>query len=160
MTRPTRVHSPGLMVTIVKRTVISGMMMLVFSSSLAYALVRRHVAWDGMVTGKGGSKIRGVIAMEGGKAVGTTSAVVKYAGDVGGVTRAWHVHVGSCAKGGAVLGAATAYAPLRVNAKGAAEGVAILRLALPDSGEYYVNIHESASNMGKIIACGDLLLAE
>jgi hypothetical protein len=35
-----------------------------------------------------------------------------------------------------------------------------LRLALPDSGNYYVNIHESAAAMSKIVACGDLLLEE
>lgn len=143
-----------------KRSMIVGTMLLGLSSSLAYGLVRRHVAWDGMVMGKNGSKIRGVIAMEAGKTVGTTSAVVKYAGDIAGAVRPWHVHVGSCAKGGAVLGAATAYTPLIVNTKGAAEGNSVLRLALPDSGEYYVNIHESAANMGKIVACGDLLLAE
>ena len=113
-----------------------------------------------MVMGKSGSKIRGVIAMEAGKTAGTTSAVVKYAGDIAGATRPWHVHIGSCAKAGAVLGAPSAYTPLRVNAKGAAEGKAILRMALPDSGDFYVNIHESATNMGKIVACGELLLEE
>jgi hypothetical protein len=35
-----------------------------------------------------------------------------------------------------------------------------LRLALPDSGSFYVNVHESASAMAKIVACGDLLLEE
>ena len=44
--------------------------------------------------------------------------------------------------------------------KGAAEGEATLRLALPDSGSFYVNVHESASAMAKIVACGDLLLEE
>ncbi|WP_373069811.1 hypothetical protein [Gemmatimonas sp.] len=68
--------------------------------------------------------------------------------------------MGSCAKGGAVLGAASAYTPLRVDAKGMAEGKATLRVALPDSGSFYVNIHASATNMKKIVACGDLLLEE
>lgn len=143
-----------------KRTVVVGMMLLMLSTSMAYGEVRRHVAWDGMVMGKSGSKIRGVIAMEAGTTVGTTSAVVKFAGDIAGAARPWHVHIGSCAKGGAVLGDAKAYRPLRVNAQGEADGKAVLRLALPDSGEYSVNIHESATNMSKIVACGDLLLED
>lgn len=156
----TRAHAPQPLEAMVKRIVIAGLTMLVLSSSLAYGLARRHVAWDGMVMGKSGSKIRGVIAMEARKTAGTTSAVVKYTGDIAGATRPWHVHIGSCAKAGAVFGAATAYTPLRVNAKGAAEGQATLRMVLPDSGDFYVNIHESATNMGKIVACGDLLLEE
>ena len=143
-----------------RTTIASVTLVLTLSSSLAYGLARRHDAWDGIVMGKGGSKIRGVISMIGGKTAGTTDAEVKYTGDVAGVTRPWHVHIGSCAKGGAVFGSATAYKLLRVNAKGAAEGKATLRVALPDSGSYYVNVHESATNMSKIVACGDLLLEE
>ena len=121
---------------------------------------RPHVAWDGMVLGVGGSKIRGEVEMVAGKTPGTTAVEVSVARDAAGAVRPWHVHVGSCAKGGPVLGAAAAYPALRVNGKGAAEGEATLRLALPDSGSYYVNIHESASAMAKIVACGDLLLEE
>ena len=42
------------------------------------------------------------------------------------------------------------------DAKGAAESKATLALPLPDTGSYYVNIHESSTSMGKIVACGDL----
>lgn len=144
-----------------KKTTIAGVMLLLtLTSSLAYGLARRHGSWDGMVMGKSGSKIRGAISMTGGKGAGATDVAVKYTGDIAGVTRPWHVHIGSCAKGGAVLGGAAAYAPLRVSATGAAEGKATLRLALPDSGSFYVNIHESATNMSKIVACGDLLQEE
>jgi hypothetical protein len=133
---------------------------LVAGSSLASSAERRHVAWDGMVLGVGGSKIRGEVEMVAGKTPGTTAIEVTYARDAAGAVRPWHVHVGSCAKGGPVLGAASAYPVLRVDRKGAAEGKATLRLALPDSGNYYVNIHESAAAMSKIVACGDLLLEE
>jgi hypothetical protein len=113
-----------------------------------------------MVQGRGASKIRGLIEMVGGKVTGTTAVEVQYTGDAPGAARAWHVHVGSCAKGGAILGGANAYQSLTVDAKGAAKGKATLRVPLPESGSYYVNIHESSTSMGKIIACGDLLLAE
>lgn len=130
---------------------------------LAVALTvaaRRHVAWDGMVLGVGGSKIRGEVEMVAGKTPGTTAVDVSLARDATGAVRPWHVHVGSCAKGGPVFGTASAYPVLRVDGKGAAEAKATVRLALPDSGSFYVNIHESASAMSKIVACGDLLLEE
>ena len=132
---------------------------MVLAVALTYA-VRPHVAWDGMVLGVGGSKIRGEVEMVAGKTPGTTAVEVSVARDAAGAVRPWHVHVGSCAKGGPVLGAAAAYPALRVNGKGAAEGEATLRLALPDSGSYYVSVHESAATMSKIVACGDLLLEE
>ena len=132
---------------------------MVLAVALTFA-ARPHVAWDGMVLGVGGSKIRGEVEMVAGKTPGTTAVEVSVARDAAGAVRPWHVHVGSCAKGGPVLGAAAAYPALRVNGKGAAEGEATLRLALPDSGSYYVNVHESAATMSKIVACGDLLLEE
>lgn len=130
------------------------------ATSAAVGLLHRHVAWDGLLLGKNGSKIRGVVGMVAGKSAGTTAVDVKYARDVAGATRPWHVQVGSCEKPGPVFGPASAYPLLRVDAKGAVEAKAILRLALPDSGEFYVNIHESSSSMGKIVACSDLLLEE
>jgi Cu-Zn family superoxide dismutase len=145
---------------IAKRTASAVALLLAVTASLASGAVRRHVAWDGMVLGVGGSKIRGDVEMVAGKVSGTTAIEVTYARDAAGAVRPWHVHVGSCAKGGPVLGSASAYPVLKVDAKGAAEGKATLRLALPESGSYYVNIHESAAAMSKVVACGDLLLEE
>ncbi len=142
-----------------KRTATAALL-LITSSSLVYAATVRHVAWDGMVLGKGGSKIRGLTEMVGGKVKGTTAVSVSYKGDVPGATRPWHVHIGTCKKTGAILGGARAYTPLTVQPSGAAEGKSTLRLALPDSGEYYVSIHESLATMGTVIACGDLLLED
>ncbi|QJR34630.1 hypothetical protein [Gemmatimonas groenlandica] len=134
---------------------------VVLSLGVALTLAAgRHVAWDGMVMGVGGSKLRGEVEMVAGKTPGTTAVEVSFARDAAGAIRPWHVHVGSCAKGGPVLGAASAYPVLRVDGKGAAGGKATLRLALPDSGSFYVNVHESSSAMAKIVACGDLLLEE
>ena len=143
-----------------RRTVFAATVLLIASSPLAYATTMRHVAWDGMVLGKEGSELRGLAEMVGGKTKGTTAVSVSYKGDTPGARRPWHVHIGSCKKGGAVLGGATSYAPLTASATGTAESKATLRLALPDSGEFYVNIHESPTTMGKVIACGDLLLED
>ena len=135
------------------------LVLLALSSSLATGLVR-HLAYDGMVMGVGGSKIRGEIAMERGGKPKTTLATVEYKGDVAGAVRPWHVHVGSCAKGGPVFGSPAAYTPLTVSATGTAKGKATLAITIPETGDYYVNVHESATAMGKIVACGDLLTHE
>lgn len=132
---------------------------LVLVSSSASAMML-HDAWEGMVMGKDGSKIRGEIEMEKGKAPKTTVASVDYKNDVAGAVRPWHVHVGSCAKPGPVLGDAKAYTPLTVTAAGTAKSTATLAIVMPEDGSYYVNIHESAANMSKIVACGDLLMHE
>jgi hypothetical protein len=141
------------------RRIPAALLLLSVTSSLAFALVR-HDAWEGMVMGKDGSKIRGDIEMEKGAKPKTTSVSVDYKGDVAGASRPWHVHVGSCAKGGAVLGDAAAYGVLKVSATGTAKAKITLAMAMPEDGSYYVNIHESAANMGKIVACGDLLMHE
>lgn len=143
-----------------RSTILAGALLLTLTSSLAAATISRHIAWDAVVAGKGGSKIRGPAEMVAGKTDGTTSVELQYTGDTPGATRPWHVHVGSCAKGGAILGAAKAYTALEVDAKGAVKGKATLSVALPESGNFYVNIHESPTNMGKIVACGDLMLAD
>lgn len=143
-----------------RRSIAGALMLLVLTSTLAYAAVLRHVAWDGMVQGRDGSKIRGLIEMAGGKVSGTTAVSVNYKGDTPGAVRPWHVHVGSCRQGGPVLGKAQAYPVLTVKPDGSAEAKGTLQLALPDSGNFYVNIHESATKMGTIVACGDLLLED
>ncbi len=140
--------------------ILAGALLLTFTSSLAAATISRHIAWDAVVAGKDGSKIRGPAEMVAGKTEGTTSVEVQYTGDTPGATRSWHVHIGSCAKGGAILGSAKSYPTLTVDAKGAVKGKATLSVALPEAGNYYVNIHESPTNLGKIVACGDLMLAD
>lgn len=140
-----------------KRKLIGGTAaLLALSSSLAYGLVLRHGDWTGMVMGKDGSAIHGDAAMMAGKDAGTTEVTIKLTGDTPSTTRPWHVHVGSCATGGGVFGGGRSYTPLAGDAKGASEGKATLAVAVPDTGSYYVNIHESSANMGKIVACGDL----
>lgn len=129
-------------------------------ASTAFAVTTPHVAWEGLLLGKDGSKIRGPVTMEAGMADGTTQITVNYKDDVAGAVRPWHVHVGSCEKSGPVFADRSAYTPLSVKSDGTAASKSTQKIALPESGEYYVNIHESASNMGKIVACGNLLLED
>lgn len=112
-----------------------------------------------MIVGKNGSKIRGEIAMEGGKAPRTAVVSVALKNDSASAVRPWHIHRGSCDKPGAVFGATTAYTALRIKATGEAEGMARLRVAVPDTGSYYADVHQSA-RVRTVIACGDLLMEE
>lgn len=143
----------------------SGVVLVAIALSAATLAARplpvamRHLAWDGMVVGKNGSKIRGDVAMEGGKTPRTAIVSIGLKSDTPAAARPWHIHRGSCDKPGVIFGAATAYKPLRIKTSGEAEGMATLRVAVPDRGEYYADIHESAK-VHTIIACGDLLMEE
>lgn len=68
----------------------------------------------------------------------------------------WHVHQGQCGTNGPIVGSATAYRSLEVDKDGKASATADLDLPMPRTGQYYVNVHASANNMGTIIACGNL----
>jgi hypothetical protein len=113
-------------------------------------------SWKGKVTGRGDSKITGDAAITP-SADGTGAEVnVMIMGDTPGATRPWHIHIGSCAAPGGVLGGGRSYTPITIDGSGHGMSKATLPVAVPDSGSYYVNIHESAGNMGSIVACGDL----
>ncbi len=133
--------------------------LLALSSSAALALVL-HEKWSGMVMGKDGSAIHGSATMKAGKEANTTDVMLKLSGDAAAGARPWHVHMGSCAKAGGVFGGGKSYTAVAINAKGAGKSKATLPVALPDTGMYYVNIHESATMMAKIVACGDLKKAK
>jgi hypothetical protein len=66
------------------------------------------------------------------------------------------VHQGRCGDNGPVVGSAGAYKALSVGSNGQASENASLSMELPMSGNYYVNVHASASNMSTIISCGNL----
>lgn len=68
----------------------------------------------------------------------------------------WHIHRGRCGDNGPIVGDASAYKPLAVDDKGNASASARLNIAMPESGDYYVNVHALATNMGTIISCANL----
>lgn len=128
---------------------------LAATSSIALAVTaQKH--WMGAITGKDGSAVTGMGMMMGGKEASSTEVTVEIKGDAAGIVRPWHVHVGSCAKGGGVFGGGRSYTPISVDEKGGGSSKAVLAVALPDTGSFHVNVHESSANMSKIVACGDL----
>jgi hypothetical protein len=85
-----------------------------------------------------------------------THAHVSIANASPGGRHPWHVHRGQCGADQGILGPAEAYSILKVGGDGEAEGDADLPLPLPRAGQYFVNVHASPSNMGTIVACGNL----
>jgi len=103
----------------------------------------------------GAIQVNGTAWMASRGGVGTVAHVTISNAAPGG-KHPWHVHLGQCGNDQGILGQATAYEPLEVNGDGRAESEARLDLALPTSGQYFVNVHASADNLGTILACGNL----
>jgi hypothetical protein len=135
---------------------VAAALVLAVGSSVALALSPLAMTWSGQLKGNGDSKIRGVIALTPSPDGKTAMATVEFEGDTPGVVRPWHVHIGSCSAPGGVFGGGINYKPITVTDKGAGISSAALTVPAPDSGSYYVNIHESGANMRTIVACGDL----
>ena len=85
-----------------------------------------------------------------------TEAHVDIANAAPGGQHPWHVHRGRCGNDLGIVGDPKAYPILDVGSDGKAAGIARLDLPAPKSGDYFVNVHASANNMGTIIACGNL----
>ena len=140
-----------------KRTsLIAAAALLVVSSSVAFGLALRHSSWSAAVKGTDGMKLHGSATVKASADGKSTMVDFKILGDTPGSVRPWHIHIGSCAKSGGVWGGGASYAPITIDAKGKGEGKATIAMVVPDTGSYYVNVHESAANMGHAVACGDL----
>jgi hypothetical protein len=85
-----------------------------------------------------------------------SQAHVEITNAVPGGDHPWHVHQGQCGSNGPIVGSADAYRSLEVDKDGKASATADLALPMPRTGQYHVNVHASANNLGTIIACGNL----
>lgn len=128
------------------------------SALTAFAAERVHPSteWRAAMAGKDGRKVSGTATATPTADGAGTDVVVTIDGDTPGATRPWHVHAGSCAKAGPVLGGARAYPPMTIDRSGHGTASATIAMALSDTGSYYVNLHDAAAAMGVIVACGDL----
>lgn len=92
---------------------------------------------------------------------GNTSftANISLRNDLTGTARPWHVHAGTCATGGDIVGDDAAYPRLSIGTDGAASATVTIRdRALDPAAQYHVNVHESNAQFTTLIACGDLIL--
>jgi hypothetical protein len=89
-------------------------------------------------------------------AFGATAVSISMIGGEANATHPWHVHHGTCATGGGIVGDAAAYPPLRTSAAGAATATAQIGVQLVPGNDYHVNVHRSPQALNQIIGCGDL----
>jgi len=112
--------------------------------------------WNGNVTGRGNftgvsGTVRAVVDGD------NTTTTIRLSGLPAGGHHPWHLHEGTCETGGPIFGDPNAYTPLHVGDDGRAEGTArLVNLKLNESRKYHANVHASASNLGTIIACGNV----
>jgi hypothetical protein len=85
-----------------------------------------------------------------------THAHVEITNAAPGGVHPWHVHSGQCGNDMGVVGPADAYKPLKVGGDGEAKADAEVPIPMPTAGQYFINVHASAQNMGTIVACGNL----
>lgn len=108
------------------------------------------------LAGRDGRKVTGAATARPSADGKGTEVTVMLDGDTPGATRPWHVHSGSCKQSGGVVGGGRAYTAIAIDAKGQGKGTATIPVLLADTATYYVNIHDAASAMGIVVACGDL----
>jgi len=85
-----------------------------------------------------------------------TQAHVSIENATPGARHPWHVHIGQCGNDQGIFGPADKYPVLKVGGDGRADADAFLPVLVPHQGQYFVNVHASAANMGMIVACGNL----
>jgi hypothetical protein len=111
--------------------------------------------WQGDIRPESGTSVSGTAMLMAG-AGGQTAATITLTGAPASGTHPWHVHSGTCAEKGPIVGPPAAYTPIAVDANGAAKLEATLPFATPTSGSYSVNVHMSPTQMGMIVGCADL----
>jgi Cu-Zn family superoxide dismutase len=111
--------------------------------------------WDGTLAPRNGATVGGSFTVH--VTDEMSHARVNLTGGTAGATHPWHIHDGTCATGGPIVGMASAYPPLRPGQDGRAAAEAHLsNVELNEAKQYHVNVHASPTEMGTIIGCGDL----
>jgi hypothetical protein len=87
---------------------------------------------------------------------GSSKAVIHVSNATAGGVHPWSVRVGLCGADNPVFGDLSAYPNLKIDKDGAAQGGALLSVPFPTSGSYSLEVRASPTNMGTVIACGNL----
>ena len=85
-----------------------------------------------------------------------TRVEVSLNGATPGAALPWHLHRGTCGSDQGIVGEAGDYKQLTVGINGRANGTATLNMRMPSSGEFMINVHASPTDLGTIVACGNL----
>jgi len=121
--------------------------------------------WKADLVPEKGSTVSGNATVEAHGADSTALTISIKGGEIN-KSYAWHVHQGSCAAGGPVIGLESSYPELQTSASGTAEASVTLGMAPPASGVNSVHVHPmvptfKSGDTGKkftegSVACGDL----
>jgi superoxide dismutase, Cu-Zn family len=130
------------------------LLMAVGVSAACATMLYDPTEWTANVQPRAGTDVRANFSAS--SVTGVTSAAINMIGGTAGATHPWHIHDGTCATGGPIVGDAAAYPPLRPNSAGAATAQARVRIQLVAGRNYHVNIHRSPQALNEIIGCGDL----
>ena len=110
--------------------------------------------WSGTLASMSGSSVTGTAS--GTTANDASHITVNISGGTPGATYPWHVHEGKCTDSGPpIAGDAAAYPALVAGSDGRATATAHLKIKLNEAKNYIVNVHQSPTNLGTIVACGD-----
>jgi hypothetical protein len=110
--------------------------------------------WAATLTPRNSSNVRGTAGVQ--SAVVAAGVKISISGATPGASHPWHVHTGTCANSGGIVGSANSYPVLTVDTDGKASATATIGTSLSEGTAYSVNVHRSAADMGTIIACGEL----
>jgi hypothetical protein len=110
--------------------------------------------WSTDLRAQNASGISGEVKLQ--SAVAGSGVTVSVSGAPAGAQLPWHIHRGTCASGGPILGEASAYPLLAVGEDGRARLATTIGSPLNERERYHVNVHRSMTEMNVIVACGDL----
>src|SRR5687768_14033010 len=96
-----------------------------------------------------GSMMRGSTSVE-------TRAMLSLFGAAPGSTHAWHLHLGACNNDRGILGAPELYTPVVAGNDGRGDITVTLPFTTPNSGQYFIDVHETQSSASRIVACAPL----
>jgi hypothetical protein len=122
--------------------------------------VNLNSRWHGVIASPaelaGAVQMNGSASMAPGVKRGTTQVVLRLGNTSPGGVHPWAVHRGQCGADEGVFGALDTYSPLHVGANGTGESSAIVTLATPATGSYFVSVQASDANRDLTVACGNL----
>lgn len=87
---------------------------------------------------------------------GGSKAVIHVSNATPGGVHPWSVRAGHCGGENEVFGDASAYRNLKIDKDGTAQTSANLSAPFPTSGDFSLEVRASPTNMGTVIACGNL----
>jgi CHRD domain len=117
--------------------------------SMGHSMMMTHCPGGYVLSAVGGSGESGCATPRGGN--GVIFVGIKVTGEPPGAVQPSHVHRGKCGSNGPIV------IPL-TSVRGGTSVTTIpnAKWSTVNRGGYYINVHESAKNLGHIVACGNI----